>query len=512
MSTVFIEGFDKYGPPGQNVPSLASMLIQGEWNVIIPYGSDNPYVAPGLSESGYALAINGGSGGGGVLSKTLPASMSRIIGGFRFSTTLNNSGACQFLDSLTVQCAISINRTTGLLSIWSGAAAVLLQTSSQSISADTTHYLEYDVTFGVGGAGGWTVWLDGVIALTGSGTTQISGNASANVFQLCAALPVAGEAGVGLFIYDDLYIFSSGGSFNNSALLSNPRIQTQWPSADHQTQWTNNGNVVGQAASETTASATPGANTLFLRRWTPAANCTLNSVSCLPETTNAGANFKAVAYSDSSGSPNSLLSAGPQVTGSVSGSLLTGTLTTPQSLTAGTYYWLGFITDSAIALLQQDNVTTLGAQAANTYSSGAPGTAPSMTYNEPSWMIYGNATGASTNWESENLNPPIGDASSITSSTVNNEDLYTFPAIATDITAIYTVGVKANARIGTSGVRTLDLQTKSSSTDSGGSNTGQTLATSYEWYDSYFDADPATSVAWIAAGLNAAWHGPKLAS
>jgi len=70
--------------------------------------------------------------------------------------------------------------------------------------------------------------------------------------------------------------------------------------------------------------------------------------------TSGTAKFKAVVYADSAGAPGSLLSSGTEVVGCTSGSTLTGALITPQSLTAGTPCWIGFITDTSVVLQQAD--------------------------------------------------------------------------------------------------------------------------------------------------------------
>ena len=153
---------------------------------------------------------------------------------------------------------------------------------------------------------------------------------------------------------DDLYLFDTTTSFNNAVLNTNPRIETQFPVSDSTVQFSFGAAILGNAYSITSNTNAPGANELFLRSFTPGVNCTIASVSCVPEATSAAANFEAVIYSDSGGAPHSLLSGGSQVTGTTLGTTLTGPLTTPQSLTAGTPYWLGFITDTSVVLAEVD--------------------------------------------------------------------------------------------------------------------------------------------------------------
>jgi len=500
MATVFIDGFDKYGPVSVNAFN-ASELTQGEWTVA---SSGGFLIKAGLSATGYSLYLP--SPNGLMLSKTLPNNYSRLICGFRFSTDLSGTFEITFTDSNTTQCSVSVNKTTGLFTVWTGDffSGTKIVTSTTSITANTTHYLEVDMTFSATGT--YNVWLDGVSLLTGTGNLKTTSNTTANQLQFLTS-----GTNAPVMQIDDLYLFDTTTSFNNAALLTNPRIETQYPVSDSQTQFTNVGTIIGQSYNVTLSGNDPGANTLFLRRFQSSVAQTVNSISCVPQTTNATANFKAVIYSDSAGNPNTLLSSGTQVTGTTANATLTGALTTPQALTAGTFYWIGFIGDTDITLQNVDSTTT-GQQAANTYSSGAPATAPTMSINHASWVLWGNCTGAATNWEAVDIDPQPGDISSIKSSTVGNEDLYNFPGLTTNPLNIYTMAVKANCKRSDSGPRTIDLRTKSGATDSGGSVTGQTPATSYVWQDSYFDTDPATGAAWTTTGVNSAISGPKVSS
>jgi hypothetical protein len=250
---------------------------------------------------------------------------------------------------------------------------------------------------------------------------------------------------------------------------------------------------------------------LALRTWTPPVNCTLNSIAIIPNATSGIANFKATLYADTAGVPDTLTATGTQVTGATAGSTLVLPFSGGQSLTAGTPYWIGFITDTSVILDENDN-SLPGRVKSNTYGSGAPSPAGTTTGSQPAWAIYGNVTGTGVNWFEVDINPPPGDISYVSSATVSQEDLYGFPALSVTPTAIYTMAVKGFIKRTDTGARTISLRCKSSGTDSGGSNTGQTPATSYGWMDSFFETDPATGVAWTASGVNAATSGMKIDS
>lgn len=497
MATIFIDGFDKYGPVGQTNPTVVNLFTAGEWTSVT--GTDGGYIAvvPPLSYNGTSLQLVQISVSATTVLKTLQTSYSRFIGGFRFSSTLVQAGGFAATHNGSNIWSVEVAPTTGIVSLVAGETTL---GSGGAISQNSVHYLEFDVT--IGASSPYQIWLDGVSLISGTGNT---GSSSANGFNFY----VYGIGGT--FTVDDFYLFDETTSFNNAVLLTSPRIETQYPNGDSQKEFTNQASLLGYINSSTSNTSAPGANKLFLRQFAPEANMTLNSVSCVPQSTNSLANFTSVLYSNNSGAPNDLLATGIQVTGCFSGQALTSNLGTPYSLTASTSYWIGFITDTSINLAEVDTSLT-GQVASNTYIDGPPATAPSMTANQNSWQIWGNCTGSTVNWVSVNVEPSPGDYSYVSSETVDDEDLYEFPPISITPTAIYTMVVKGNVRVDYTGHRSANLQTKSGGTDSSGSNSGQVPPTTYEWIDSAFDTDPNTGVAWTESGLNAAVSGVSVAS
>lgn len=510
MATIFIDGFDHYGVTGQNSPAYGT-LLQQEWTSA---GGVISLSAP-LSSTGYSMTLSP-SNGGTTVGKTLPASYSRLIGGFRFSHDLRSTMGFLFLDSGTSQSCVTVN-TTGTISVRNAFLnGTALSTSTVSVAASTIHYLEFDITFGASAS--YQVWLDGISVLSGTGNTKTTGNSSSNQIQFtCLAFSSM------TYIIDDMYLFDSTGSTCNAVLNTNPRIETQYPSSDTQTQWTNAGNalvptgIVQTAVSNvTTSTNAPGAGQLVLLKVTPAVNCTLDSVRLLPAASSGSAKFKAVLYSDSAGAPNTLTSGSTtEVTGCTSGTALTLAFNSPQSLTGGTPYWIGYITDTSIALSQYDNATNLGQKKANTYASGAPaGPLSGMTTAQPTWEMWGVCSAATTNWESLATNPAPGigvtDTTAITSSTVNNEDLYGFPALTTSPATVYAVSVRTNAKLTGTGSRTITVRVKSNTTDSAGSSAALVPYNTYGWFYSNFDTDPNGSIAWTGANVNSATSGIKV--
>jgi hypothetical protein len=110
------------------------------------------------------------------------------IGGMRFKSDLAGSepGGVTFSAGSTVQCSIRIDVSTGTISIVTGAldSAVVIQTSSISVTANAIHYLEWNVAFGAAAA--YNVYLDGnptpILTGTGNTTNTVSGTISSGTY------------------------------------------------------------------------------------------------------------------------------------------------------------------------------------------------------------------------------------------------------------------------------------------------------------------------------------------
>jgi hypothetical protein len=502
MALILCEGWDKYGGVNSVTANVSAMLMAGEWTS----GAANFGIVAPLSSTGQAL--QGQLTATLSLVKTLPASYGRLIGGIRFRVDVLGaaSGGIAFYDAGSVQCCVTVNGTTGTISLRNGGiAGTALATSGTSITTAAIHYLEWDITFGNSAA--YQVWMDGVSLFSGTGDTTATANNTASQFVFI------GGGTAHTITWDDLYLFDTTGSTNNAVLLTSPRIETTFPTSDSAVQFAVGAAILGTSIPRVTATNAPAAASLALRRFTPVVAGTLNSVTIMPGATSAGANYRGVVYADSGGTaPGTLMSSGTQVTGVTSGTATTLPLTTPQSLAAGTQYWLGFINDTSVVLQQSDG-SALGYRAANTYASGAPSTAPAMTSGLPSWLLWGNMTSVSSNnWNMSAQQPPPGIYSYVFDATVAHEDLYIFNALSATPANVYAVAVKGYLQKSDSGTKTLSLRMKSGATDSGGSLTGQAPATTYGWAVSIFETDPATSAAWTGSGLNAATSGVRVDS
>lgn len=525
------DGFDKYGPLGYGTGQTgatgdpAALMLAGEYTSVInpeAGGSISTFaitIATALAGPGFALGL-GPFGAGSYtacLNQVLPANYARAMGTIFTKndfTAGNGEMGWTWGDGSVAQMTLKIDRSTGHIVLLRGAmrTGTVVATSTETISTNAVHCIQYDITFH-NSTGTIQIWLDGTatsINLTGQDTCATANNYINFHGPTVTCVSSSGTTGLFDHSYHVFYTAAASGA-GETPPLTNVWVETQFPTSDSAVTWTKSAGVLGNAYRVTLTNSAPAANSLVLRKWTPAANCTINSVSFLPQATNVSAKFKAVIYSDSAGVAGSLLSSGTEVVGCTTATLLTGALVTPQALTGGTAYWIGFINDTSISIAQEDT-TTLASRAANTYTSGAPGTAPAMTAGQASWLLYGNCTVLAANWPQETPNPPVGDKSYNSSSTVGQEDLLGFPALTGSPSVIYTVGMKANMARSDAGARTIDMRMKSGATTGSGSNAGITPAVSYGYVASYFKTNPDTGAGWALAALNASVDGYKIAS
>lgn len=531
------DGFEKYGPiangstfasfiagnftvSNANNTPLPSQGFGQEWLSV--YNSPNTGQAgliQGLSGTGIAYCMLGGSNGSAGIRRSLPANYVRMIFGFAFMSSLGTAVGIQFMDAGTAQLSVWCD-TAGRLNVSRSAVggANILYTSAAVILSNTRNYVEIDFTIN-NSTGQFTLKLNGnaLTTLTGQNTRAGSNN-YVNQFDF-NVLSNAGRGG-----FDDTYWRDNTGG--TGTFLGDVTIDGLRPTADSAVAFTPQLSAVGPYyISQTVTTDAPGAGQLVLIPVTPQVNMTLNNIGVFPSASSATVKNKGVVYSDSTGAPGSLLSSGTETTGMSADVPVALPLVTPQALTAGTQYWIGYITDTSVALHKADNWTGPGQKKANTYASGAPaGPLSGMTTGQAAWCIWGGAGSAAANFAQINLggvnatqfpaNPIVGNVpqSYNQSSTVSQEDLFTISDLSVTPTAIYAVKVSILAQRSDAGARTGNIRVKSGGTTANGSNSGFTPPTTMNWIGSLYFVDPNTSAAWTASGINAMTAGYQVAS
>lgn len=506
MAIIMIEGFDKY-------KQIAGALFGSDWNTVISNNVFDGYAGSFAPGAFFGDSFRCGQNSG--LYKALLGNFKTLIFGIRFfqpGPALNNF--CVTLgDGTTNQWTV---RTTdsGFFQVCRGSeggprfglqGSTILQTSTANVSINTWHYLEAKVTIGTSD-GAWDVYLDNMLIMSMTGqNTQVSGNAFSSSFQFHSIDQQGGA------LVDDLYIFDTTGSFCND-VVGDSVVETQFPNGDSDVEMAVAAATFGDIYQYGGTAFNGNAN-LWLRPYTPAANCTINAVGIKPNQTNLTAKYTMCIYADTgSNAPGNLMSSGHEIEGTVTNVYLNGNLTSPQSLIGGVQYWIGFICDTNVGLCMATNTNTKGFTAGNTYTSGVPAVAPTMTGNQSDYILYGVVTTTTHYTEVNQL--PIGSPliNYITNTAVGDQDLYTFPALTLNPLHVWGVKVSSFSAKSDAGARTISMITRSGATQDEGDSPNQSTTLSYQYYHSQWGNDPNDGLAWNYTKVNSATSGIKVKS
>jgi hypothetical protein len=516
-NVILMDGFDKYGPaaPLGTVLTTAQItaLLTGEWNTVGLTSGATVSIVAGLTGRGQAIRFDQGSSNSSFLKRDTGTNYTRAVGGLWFQLPAypdRQYNMVTFYDNLgAIQGGVGVNSSGQIVLTQNGGATAVA--TSVAVAVGSTHHVSWD--FVCGDTGAFSLYLDNTLVASGTGDFKNTTVGSWRSVQL--GVVTGSSTGSAKFIFDNFYV----GDDTGTPFLTMPVVDTEFATADSAVQFTVGAAALGSWFPTVTTTNAPGANELYLRKVTaPAGGASITAINALMAATSGAAKFKAVVYADNAGTPNAqslLASASVDTVGATASTVLTSTLSAPLALTGGTSYWIGFITDTSVAMFVAD-ASTNGVKAANTYTSGAPGTCPTVTTGQNDWCIWGTLTGVNNNTFEVNQQPTPcfygGDYSYVTSSTVSNEDLYTFANLGASASVIYATSVKAYMRDSDTGARTVTLNTKSSTTDSTGSAAATQPLATYQWMGSYFTTDPNGSIAWTATNLNAAKSGFKVAS
>lgn len=516
----FYEGFDKYGPTGTDLGDTRNTsLWADEWNSV--GGGDTRKIVgalTGVIANHGAIRMKASNSGNSpaFLQKALPANYARVVGGFTFQAldTFSKFGI-QFLDLGTsvVQCTLGINLGTGKIEIYRDYFGTLLGATTEVVSLNTIHTIEYDITIH-NTLGKCKIWLDGVP--TSIDLINQNMRVSANNYLNCIR-PQTINANNHSASFDHMYFwfYTASGGVETPA-LTNPVIETSIVNADDAVAFT----IAGHAFMSpqfywgtNVTTNTPGANTMHMKKCIPDQAGAISNVVAFPNTTAPLAKFKAVIYADAAGSPTGApLATGTEVVGSVSGAQLILPVALA-GVVAGTPLWIGFIMDTSINFGANDDAG-ISYQKANTYTAGPPNpVGAGFTTNANNINLIVTMTGVANHYAQANAFPPLlGDLSYNFSNTVGQQELFTFPALQSNpISAIYGAAIKARISRSDTGVRSAKFLAKSAGVTGYGYNVNITPPANYGMEASYFRNDPNTGAVWAtAAALNAAKWGVEV--
>jgi hypothetical protein len=153
-----------------------------------------------------------------------------------------------------------------------------------------------------------------------------------------------------------------------------------------------NAGTIGFNTSTSTNSGTPGANIVYLIPVTSTGAAELNDITAIAQTTDATAQFAALFYADLNGSPHELIAVGQPVTGTTAGSPIVSAFLNPPAIDVNINYWIGFMTDSAIAFQFADDTGAQGVVSLNTFSNGPPAVIENLETGFGDLQVWGDTT------------------------------------------------------------------------------------------------------------------------
>lgn len=431
------------------------------------------------------------------------------------TTAAGNIGKyVQLQDSATAQLTIRWNEDTSISVLSGGLTGTLLGT----------------VAVGAFAVGAWDSWqVRAVIhasagsveirkngnttpALTLSGVNTRGGTANSFVNRLLIGC-TAGIAST--HSLDDLFVNSASGA-DPATWPGDLRAVTQAPTGTAQAQFSQSPSTTtwGQLATGTTTNTGASANSLSWYKFTAPFTGSCSQIAMNLALAITG-KVNLALYSDSSGAPDALLAQASEKTNPAAGTQ-TFALGSTTSITKGTTYW--FALWSNVATTSSFNGTTNQTRMllAATYSATFPATAAGAG----SLVTNANASYFAADLTSIAQYSLVADAtqdadtSYVFSATVGQEDLFSFPSMASlGITPASFVGVLPFGIVkkSDSGARTIDIRAMSGVTDHQAA-TNASPGLTYAFLGGFLPTDPATSAAWTLAAVDALQVGPKVAA
>jgi hypothetical protein len=215
MALLFIDGFDHSG--------TTTAAHTTKWT-----SAGNATLVASPVRTGTGAMRLAGAAGGTALARSLPAPTPPGVVGFAFQKNgdLGASRAlCVLQEGAIDHVGLGIT-PAGLLFVFRGTTATVLQTGTTALLSNTWYYLEFKATIH-DTAGLYEVRLDGVTELSAaSGDTRNGGTGAWTGFYLNGA----NSSSVNYY-FDDVYCADSAGSVNNT-FLGAVKVETLLPQTD----------------------------------------------------------------------------------------------------------------------------------------------------------------------------------------------------------------------------------------------------------------------------------------
>lgn len=403
-------------------------------------------------------------------------------------------------DGGTAQCSVVFRSDGALLLTSGGPAGSVLATYTGAVSAQNTWFaFEVEVV---------------VNNTTGSIAVRKNGNTS-NDFSLgslntrggttnnyASRLTLGMQAAINAHQLDDLLWRSDASSVSFAGDI---RCYTRMPASDVSTQFSrSSGTVYTQSLAAQTTSASVTNGTARYQQFTAAYSGTIGSVVVNLATGYTG-NMKCALFASSGSAPTTVLGSATPLANPAAGNN-TLTFSTPVSVTKGTSYYVGFISDTT------SGTWNLGASAGNAALTGSgvtyvafPGASPVTSTGQNQSVGSLNITTA-YNYELVYEPQQDGATSYVYDSNVGDADFYAIAALSGTPASTVAVTTRGFFEKSDAGTRNAAVQLKSGATTV--TSTSTALSTSFGWLYRTDLTDPNTSAAWSATAVNNIQIGP----
>jgi hypothetical protein len=213
MALLFIDSFDHYTTASQ------------KWTVAGRNGisaGNGRLLAAGYTES------NSVAGTGGSMTKILPSTYATLIVGAGIKFTGTGLFRWLFQEGATTHIELTVNGS-GFIEVRRGAGGTLLATGITPLVADTYYHLEVKVNVH-DSTGSVEVRINEAVDCTFTGDTR-NGGATGLMDRFSQSTPYGGTFGNGFAYFDDLFIMSTAGSYNND-FKGDCRVEALYPDAN----------------------------------------------------------------------------------------------------------------------------------------------------------------------------------------------------------------------------------------------------------------------------------------
>ena len=394
-----------------------------------------------------------------------------------------------FGDGATNQCSVVFRSDGALLLVAGASTGTVLATYTGALTASNTWY-QFEIEVRVSNTAGYMIVRKlGNTSADFTSATNLDTSANANDY--ANRLTIGGAASQQI---DDLLWRSDASSV---PWVGDIRCQARRPASDASVQWTPSGSAVPVSPFAQASTGTTSTTNARFQPFTPASDGAVGTILVSLAAANAG-NVKCSIFASSGTAPTTVLGSATPLSGLSLGNN-TFTFGTPVSVTRGTQYWVGFMTDTVVTNGWNTTLLNVGLQQTATSYAAFP-TANPTTSAATAVIFTANITPSGA------ANAPfVADitqdaaASYVYSSTVGQADLYGISAIGSTPATVVAVTTRAYLQKSDAGTRNTSVRLRSGGVNS--DSTSAALNTVFNWQYRTDVVDPATGAAWTAVGV-----------